>query len=282
MGVEKLIGAFVKRTVRNTVNVELAIDPLIKQLQKSCPDLNSIKKIIEQKNSLTQGLTQVQTTLTQLSTIGDQTLLGLQILDTSILIIKNLPLPTSVPPGVGIPVNVILKFGDTLEKLKLLVKAGKGTVSALVPTLNLINNSITKILDKLNTLEELITKCLIEKTTGMSDEEKEAFFEELGIDLNAPSTQQQASTGVTLEDQLNPNSPNPLLYKGFQLILDNDKENKFSFPRRRIIATRKADNYIIQGNYSYSANTQILIDEIKFKIDQLKPVALNIRTTANL
>lgn len=282
MGLEKLIGSFVKRAVRTTFNVELAIDPLIKQLQKSCPDLNSIKKIIEQKNSLTQGLTQVQTTLTQLSTIGDQTLLGLQILDTSILIIKNIPLPTSVPPGVGIPVNVILKFGDTLEKLKLLVKTGKGTVQALVPTLNLINNNIDKILTKINTLDALVTKCLIEKTSGMSDEEKEAFFEELGIDLNAPSTAQQASTGVTLEDQLNPNSSNPLLYKGFQLILDNDKENRFSFPRRRVIATRSADNYTIQGIYSYSANTQILVDEIKFKIDQLKPVALNVRTTSNL
>lgn len=274
MGVEKLIGAFIKRTVKSTVNVELAIDPLIKQLQKSCPDVDTIKKIIAQKNSLSQALTQTQTTLTQISNIGDQTLLGLQILDTSILIIKNIPIPTSVPPGIGIPANVIIKFGDTLEKLKLLVKAGKGTVSALVPTINIINNSLSKILDKLNTLEGLITKCLIEKTLTMSDEEKEAFFEELGIDLNAPTTQQQASTGVTLEDQLNPNSSNPLLYKGFQLILDNDKENKFSFPRRRVIAIRKADNYNIQGNYSFSANTQILIDEVKFKIDQLKPVAL--------
>ena len=59
------------------------------------------------------------------------------------------------------------------------------------------------------------------------------------------------------------------------------KENTLSFPRRRIVATRITDAVQIVGDYSFSSSTQILVDEIKFKIDKYLSEQLTIADTPN-
>ena len=95
-----------------------------------------------------------------------------------------------------------------------------------------------------------------------------------------------------LLNSLQPNSNPPFIYQGFTLILESDPTNTFSFPRRRIKSTRNfsSDNspfflmsspgsplngaiilYNDPGNlgrYSFASSIQILIQEMKYKIDQ--------------
>ena len=99
-------------------------------------------------------------------------------------------------------------------------------------------------------------------------------------------------------DQLQPNSENPLVYKGFTLTIEFNPENEFSFPSRRVkgmryfstgenatslfylsginnVQTGPLSGPIVlyndptdQGKYSFSSSAQILVEEIKYKIDQ--------------
>ena len=97
-----------------------------------------------------------------------------------------------------------------------------------------------------------------------------------------------------LLNSLQPNSNLPFIYQGFTLILEFDPTNTFSFPRRRIRADRYFASetstfftfspssprtelngpiilYNDPGNlsrYSFASSTQILVQEMKYNIDQ--------------
>ena len=272
MALGTVIAGLVRNAARSLVNFELAVDPLIERLQQSCPPKVELEIIIKQKNSIATALTQTQTALNTMVQTG-QTVTGIiNVTDIALRVIKNLPLPTSVPPGIGIPISVINRFTDTLIKLSDLIKTNRGIVASIAPAVQSLNSDIQTILDALARLDTLLAGCLEEQTANLTEEEKEDYFTSLGINLNTLDTTSDPQVnlvgGQALEDSLAPNSNDPLIYKGFKLIIDNDKENKLSFPRRRIIATRIANNVQIVGDYSFSSSTQILVDEVKFQIDK--------------
>ena len=283
MALGTIIAGLVRNAARSLVNFELAIDPIIERLQQSCPPKAELEIIIRQKNSIATALTQTQTALNTMVQTG-QTVTGIiNVTDIALRVIKNLPLPTSVPPGVGIPISVINRFTDTLIKLSDLIKVSKGVVSSIAPAVQSLNNDIQTILSALTRLDVLLVGCLEADTVGLTDEEKEDYFTSLGINLNTLDTTSDPQVnlvgGQALEDSLAPNSNNPLIYKDFKLIIDNDKENTLSFPRRRIVATRITDAVQIVGDYSFSASTQILVDEVKFQIDKYLSEQLTIADT---
>ena len=252
----KVIQGLVKSAIKNTVNFELAIDPLISQLEDSCPPREVIDRILTQKNQLTQALTQSQTaltTVTDTSSTLEDVLSGIQI---AVKAIKFLTAP--IPPFT--PALVINTFSDSLDLLSTLLKEGKGTVKQITPAVKIISGNIANIQDKLSQLDNLIAGCLIGETEGLTDDEKEEFFNNLGINFNTEDVD---------EDTLNVNSNDPLTYKGFTITLDTNAGNKFSFPQRRAIAENKKTGQKLVGPFSYSSSTQVLIDTIKFEIDKI-------------
>jgi hypothetical protein len=285
MALGNVIGGLVKNAATSLVNFELAVDPILERLQQACPPKAELEAIIIQKNSITTALTQTQTALTTMVQTG-QTVTGIiNVTDIAVRVLKNLPLPTSVPPGVGIPVSVINRFTDTLIKLSDLIKTNKGIVASIAPAVQSLNGDIQTILGKLAQLDTLLAGCLEAATVGLTDEEKEDYFTSLGINLNTLDTTSSPEIniagGQALEDSLAPNSNDPLIYKDFKLVLENDKENKLSFPRRRIVATRITDAVQIVGDYSFSSSTQILVDEIKFQIDKYLSEQLTVAAAPN-
>lgn len=323
----KVVQNLVTNAVKNAVNFNVAVDPLIEQLSQSCPSKQKLDGILTKKNQLSQALTQLQTSLSTVTDTGatlDDILSGLNL---AITVIKLLPIPSSVPPGVGIPLNVINGFSSGLDTLGILVKEGKGTVSQIVPAVKIITNQIAKVQDKLSQLDDLLVECLDEQVEedllwsptknyliddqvylinaeeekdyyvasqdnldkrpdqnptiwGESDENsaKEKYFSKLGIDLSSPPTTGDGTNtldndGNSLEDRLNPNSTNPYVYKGYTIVLDSNKENKFSFPERRAIGTSEDGDRIV-GPWSYSSSTQVLIDGVQFLIDKQNSIAL--------
>lgn len=272
MALGTVIAGLVRNAARSLVNFELAVDPLIERLQQSCPPKVELEIIIRQKNSIATALTQTQIALNTMVQTG-QTVTGIiNVTDIALRVIKNLPLPTSVPPGIGIPISIINRFTDTLIKLSDLIKTNRGIVASITPAVQSLNGDIQTILGKLTQLDTLLAGCLEEQTANLTEEEKEDYFTSLGINLNTLDTTSDPQVnlvgGQALEDSLAPNSNDPLIYKGFKLIIDNDKENKLSFPRRRIVATRITNGVQIVGDYSFSSSTQILVDEVKFQIDK--------------
>ena len=111
--------------------------------------------------------------------------------------------------------------------------------------------------------------------------------------------QQSASLAADtiLLNSLQPNSNNPYFYKNFQFILENQPNNPYSFASRRVKALQSGsingttlyndpiilgvntgsipgtvNGTVVGGRYSYSATTQILVEEAQYQVDEfLRP-----------
>jgi hypothetical protein len=284
-GLGGIVSLLVKNAVKSAIKFELAIDPIIARFESQCPPKNELDKILQQKNQLSQAITQIETSLTSLSSTGstiDSIVTGVK---AGVTLIKALPVPSSVPPGVGIPLNVINGFSDTLDTLGILLKEFGGVTSQIAPSLQIITGTLATVNAKLATLDGLLAGCLQSETEGMTDLEKEEFFQSLGIDLSSPDNTggsnnpnngaegENTDVNETLESRLSPNSNNPIVYKGFTISLDNDAGNQFSFPSRRAIGTNEEGVKIVTP-FSFSSSTQVLVDAIKFQIDQTDSLEL--------
>ena len=133
--------------------IESATAAVVQKLSPTlCDDTSDIATGAEQVNDFLQGIGGTLSKLTQTAAkiLGPiQKLLG--IVDTII----NLPIPTSVPPGIGIPTSVISKFEDIVVTLREFVdKARKlaASITQAVATVQAQASSLTTVLDRLNDL----------------------------------------------------------------------------------------------------------------------------------
>jgi hypothetical protein len=247
-----------------------------------------LSSIIQTKNQLTEALQSLQTviqTVEKVSSTADGVVTGL---DTTIKTVKAIPAPTAVL-GVGIPINVLTILSDVLDVLGKIVSVGKGALSIIPYALGTMKKSISKVLEKLLFLDQILNILIsneINKEVGpdATPQEKEEaqtkLFDELGF-ISTPSNlilgEDNSNNPNDDLSQLQQNSTNPRFYKGYQLILEHESSNTISAPKRRIKGVKlegnkKSPTSIVlynqpDGSYSFSSSVEILINEIKFRID---------------
>lgn len=361
VAISKLIISSITKVVKNTAKFDIVIDSLLEKFKESCPPKEELLLIVQQKNQIQSALTTIVDTISTLEKTASTTKKIITGVGTAIKIIKLLPLPTSVPPGVGIPVNVINGFTTGLIALEKVLDSAKGAVSIVPPSAKTIGVAAQSILNKLQLLNGVVDKCAVELidniawdkdttyqdgdivTYGVSNNEPDYFSSLSNLNLNnlpttpavpslwEPSSEQAATNQIVGQIQiaastagafenlganvlneddllarLSPNSNDPLSYKGFQLEIQFNSNNTYSFPQRRIFG-RGTDELIgvidlsndfnetiadpsaititnlEDRDYSYSNSVQVLIDEIKFRIDQyiLQNPAIELFLTSN-
>jgi hypothetical protein len=266
-----IISSLVTNAVKTTVKSSFRIDELTNKLKENCPSNQELEKIINQKNQLNETLGLVQTNFNTLNSVTNTIDDIVPPINTVITFIKTIPLPASFPPGVGVPLNLITKLSDTLENLKDLIQQGRVSIKGAQQASRVISSNIGKVQSKLNQLDAIIFICANQTGyTGDLSSGTSGITSNPAININL---------NEQLEGRLSSNSTNPLIYKGWRLILQNDPNNTFSFPRRRVIAQKPSlnnngiqtliSNFGPPGSegYSYSSSTQVLVDDIKFKID---------------
>ena len=115
-----------------------------------------IEGIYETTNSLKSSLQSLRTPINTLQ----NSVSGIQgVVDTIssvVTVIKLLPIPTSVPPGIGIPINVITIFADTLDSIGKLLDVAKSNLKIIPQSTKLMIGIINNTIQKLNGIEQLI------------------------------------------------------------------------------------------------------------------------------
>ena len=223
---------------------------------------DTLNTIIDQKNTIQEALS----TINDIVSIVDGTITGL----------KAIPLPLAAPPGIGVPDNVVIGFSDLLSDAKIYLDTLKGPLSVVPPTIEQINSILSTALEKISSFDPIFDKStsiitfikvLLDVGPGATQQD----IDRIALDTTANIRKSLTTPVVSLIDEdLDPNSNVPINYRGYILTTEYDSSNTFSFPRRRIRASVATNpNNFILGPYSYSSSTQVLIDEIKFRIDQI-------------
>jgi hypothetical protein len=217
------------------------------QNQITCPTQAELARIISRKNRLVKQLNRllkvIQSTekfinsIKKFIDIVSKTILGLDI--------ASLALPSSIPPGIGIPVGVINKSGDVINLLKNKIKGEQGKIDNLTSPLTLLKSVIAQALQFLNLLDNLVQHCY-----------PDANQEQISAELTAITT-----------DESNQESPIVTDVNGFTMGVETEPQSStLSIKRRRATATNKQGVVMLTGEWSFSSIDQILIDELVFYI----------------
>ena len=210
-------------------------------------------------------------------------------------ILKSLPIPTSVPPGIGVPLALTNTYADILhlikESIKQLEDVARGINGAIEiggtggiqPLLDGINESIRGI-D--NCVAVISAECEIKKlpkeeqiAAGFLEEtpEGDIYISSKLIPLLLGGDQKEAndllsSINLDLGIELKPEDlqQGQIIYKGYLLEIVNDPSSPKIAPRRNAVAKTLDEGVVVlRGPKSFASETDVLIEEIKLQIDNL-------------
>jgi hypothetical protein len=215
--------------------------------QTKCPTSNELSKLINRKNKLVKQINNLLKVIRSVENAIKPQEIFIDTLKKLLptLDIASMTLPTSVPPGIGIPSGVIIKLGDLIKSSKDLIKMNEGKINNLNSPLSLLKSSLATALQYLNLLDSLIQQC-----------SPDASQEQISAELIALTTQQSV--------QLSPVVTN---VNGFEMGVETEPTTN-SLKRKRAIARNKQGIVMLKGEYSFSSIDQILIDELVFYIQQ--------------
>jgi len=193
-------------------------------------------------NNNINKLQSLQQTLQQISTY-------LAIFSALVAVLSAIPIPTAVPPGIGIPVNLILKIVKQIERANKLIIA----LSALLAIASvLLENEIFKLnelIERLNQVNKLLDSKVL-------------------TELNQQELTDLTSSLLTNVDQYGE-------YKGFKFKIKEEqtlgaqqavivKGNK----RHYAVAVNRDGTEVLKSELSFTLDPNDLVEQLKLIIDQ--------------
>jgi hypothetical protein len=208
-----------------------------KDIQKAKLYVNRAKLII---NTNRQKLETIQTILSILEIL-------IPLLDVILGLFKSNPIPSAVPPGVGVPlgtINTIDSKTKTLDDIKL----------AASILLRISNKIVSKLLDDLDYQESRLLPI-----EGLLDS-----------GLNNLTASQIQNLGPQLGYLQGYD------YKGFKFFIKEENDSKFVVKgnkRKYATAVNRDGNDILKSISSFTLSPDVLIEELKLQIDRKGLVA---------
>jgi hypothetical protein len=258
--------------------------------------LDEIEALLNQnikvKNTLTGALNTILKPIDTISKLVSTLNKVIPTLKTVVTVIKALPIPTSVPPGIGIPVNVINGFSSSLIAIDKALSKLEGPIGSADTGIKGIQTKVRPIVGKLRELDPIFASStqiiiIIRILLEYGDKLDTLTEENINSVATSVTSKQELSQAITpgplssetddaanaaanaaLEESLKPGSNNPLIYKGFKLELQYDPNNPYSFPSRRIYG--KFQNQIIENSLGLDNNQNNLLSIDQRLLNSLK------------
>jgi hypothetical protein len=193
-------------------------------------------------NSNIDKLQKLQQTLQQISTY-------IAIFSALVAVLSAIPIPTAIPPGIGIPVNLILKIVKQIEKANKLIIALSALLAISSVLLENEISNLNELISRLNQVNKLLDSKVL---TGLNQQEL--------TDLT--------SSLLTNVDQFGE-------YKGFKFKIKEEqtlgaqqaivvKGNK----RHYAVAINRDGVEVIKSDNSFTLDPNDLVEQLKLIIDQ--------------
>ena len=223
-----------------------ALGKKMDELNTTCPsNLDDLNKIIKVKNDLTRILQNIFNTLDTIKIgidFADKTVtLGQVVLNVTKQVVAAFPV---VGFGAPDPSKSLLTPGGVLDKLDKLLLKLKVVTSGLLMILTLLTTMLAKLLAFLSLLDALIQKCHIEG--ALPNEQVPTILFPVGTEKE--SNNLPVVNGFTLDTEV--------------------ETTQSTIKRKRGIAKAPNGVVMLKGEWSFSSNDQILMDELTFYIKQ--------------
>ena len=264
-GLNKMVFRILKKVITESTKIEINIEDLIKKFNSACPPKEELLNLISQKNQLQSALQQIVNKLTPITKVAEITTTTIDVVQVGLALFKAIPSPPFAPTGL---------LASNIDTLDDLLKRVEGTVDIVPQITNTMIGVSNDVIAKLQRLETLLSKCVEDLSEGMTPEEKNNLIKDI-------------NTAAIIEGEEDDKLNDPYYYQktGFptadwQIIVEYDQNNEFSFPSRRVKAVNINENesnvykgvtvYNDNKDYSYSSSVRVLVEEIKFTIESLR------------
>jgi hypothetical protein len=234
---------------------------MLNKFSKECPDPKTLQKLIKTRNILLKNVTGLRKRVQKFNTVARTLQTTATLTKVLIKVITSIPLPTAIIPpmsgGIGVPVSLLTKYSNSLVKLNKILDKVLDESGAITSVVGSIEPPLQTTEDRLKSIDALIQQCI----DGASTQ----------ADLAAllSTAQPKGNTGSNL-DGLSDTDPR-FFYKGYRLEIIQDPNSPKIAPRRYAIAKDKRGVTVLKGPPSFSSSTDVLLDEIKFRIDNQLP-----------
>jgi hypothetical protein len=228
------------------------LEVLVDQVNAYIDQANTPETIIIATNLRNNTITLINNSigkLTQLQKIISQISTYIAIFSAIVAVLSAIPIPTAVPPGIGIPVNLIIRIIKTLEKANKLILA-LNVVLAISTVV--LANEIAKLNDLIERIKDISQLLDIKTSTNLD---------------------QQQLTDLT--SSIFNNTDQFGEYKGFKFKIKEEqtlgaqqaivvKGNK----RHYAVAVNRNGTEVLKSELSFTLDPNDLVDQLKLIIDQ--------------
>lgn len=234
---------------------------ILSKFSSQCPTGPEIQRIITQRNNLLNTINSFERRINALRATANRFNGVISTVRVAIQVIKSIPLPTAIIPpmsgGIGIPINILTKYSDALIRLNKFLDALEADKEGVLGIINSASSTLATLKQRLNAIDLAIQEC--SKTSPDL------------INILAEA-QPKSNTGSEGTPTNNSGTPDPRFeYKGYKLEIIEDPNSPKIAPKRYAIAKDKRGIIVLRGQPSFSSSTNVLLDEIKFRIDNQLP-----------
>mgnify|MGYP000497005054 CR=1 FL=1 len=234
-----------RATIISRTNAEL--DKAIQRFINTCPPQSTINRVGTIRNNLQQVLDSYQKRVQTFKPVVNS--LNVIINTARILLRIYLadPKPSAVG-GTGVPLGFINRNSDSIYKLNKRIDDTADQVLAVNSLINTADNLRIPLQEKLLLLESYIERCSLDNISSIGSDSTASVD-----NINTLTSKEDFTVS---ED-----------YGGYKLSLVQDSTYSNIAPRHYAIAQDNQGVVVLKGPSSFSSNPQVLLDELKFRID---------------
>ena len=194
-GIAKIVGKLQGKLSANVIAQTTQISDSFRVA--GCPTLGKLDRLKNKQQNLNKSLSSINGRLNKFKKLPKTLKVPVKALKVIIKVISSLPIPQSVPPGFGIPINITVKYGDLLVKLKEMVNQIDEIITGIEAVLETPTSQLSAISDILSRTESAISSCQVSaqiqedlnngninedelKDLGLMDDEGITIFSTLG------------------------------------------------------------------------------------------------------
>ena len=244
---------------------------LVSEFTSGCPDKKSLVQVAKTRNNLLKTINSFQRLLNRFAGIPSKLRPPISVAKIIIRLLKRNPTPLAIGTGPGPSGGLLFartagyttRQADRIQKVNLLLEALEDDLRALEDLLSGIGPSMNNIKGILENVNTNVENC--------ADELNESESSDAG-NIRDILKEIQPMTGIGIAGSTQSNQTYRAKNgRDYVLQILEEKAGSGPVPRRFAIAKDSIGVVVLKGQPSFSSDTTILLEELKFRIDNQLP-----------
>ena len=243
----------VQAMVISKVNGE--INRIIEEIKETCPPEPVLIALTKKVDALSNVISKAESSMQLVNSLPPKLDKPIKTGKVVVEILSHMPIPSSIPPGIGVPLGIIQTQSNLLVWLRKMIEVLENDQESIKDMASLVAGTFDPLKVQLEKLKAILDRC----AAGTLDlDTRKRLLDEL--DGKSKITAQDSSSIYTSKGGYT-----------YTLEIVEEVDTKGPTSRRKAIAKDYRGIIVLQGPFSFSSSTKILLDELKFRIDNNLP-----------